>query len=52
MPADTGFSYASVDEALDVLKDLVKPGDAILVKASRVMRLETIVEGLVNSRVR
>ncbi len=52
MPAEGGYSCGSVDEALEVLDDLVQPGDAVLVKASRVMRLEAVVEGLVKSSVR
>jgi UDP-N-acetylmuramoyl-tripeptide--D-alanyl-D-alanine ligase len=52
MPADRRFSCASVDEALSLLEELVRPEDAVLVKASRVMRLEAIVEGLVKTRVR
>jgi UDP-N-acetylmuramoyl-tripeptide--D-alanyl-D-alanine ligase len=37
---------ASIDEALDLLLPLVRPGDRILVKASRAMRLEQLVEAL------
>lgn len=42
---------ATPEEALEVLDDILEPGDVVLVKASRSMRLETIVEGLVNPRV-
>ncbi len=41
----------TVDEAIEVLDDVVEPGDAVLVKASRFMGLEAVVEGLVNPRV-
>ena len=36
----------SVEEALEVLDDLVAAGDVVLVKASRCMELERIVEGI------
>ncbi len=39
------------EEASEVLDDLVEAGDTVLVKASRVMGLERVVEGLVESRV-
>lgn len=42
---------ATPEEALEVLDDILEPGDVVLVKASRAMRLETVVEGLVNPRV-
>ncbi|MRR11088.1 UDP-N-acetylmuramoyl-tripeptide--D-alanyl-D-alanine ligase, partial [bacterium] len=42
---------ASVAEAVEVLDDVVEPGDVVLVKASRVMGLEVVVEGLVEPRV-
>lgn len=42
---------ATVEEASEVLDDLMAPGEAVLVKASRVMGLERVVEGLVNPRV-
>ncbi|MBI4777859.1 UDP-N-acetylmuramoyl-tripeptide--D-alanyl-D-alanine ligase [Candidatus Desantisbacteria bacterium] len=35
------------EEALSILKGLVKPDDAVLIKGSRGMRMERIVEGLV-----
>jgi len=40
----------TVDEAVEVLDDLLSPGDTLLVKASRVMGLEAVVEGVVNPR--
>ncbi|MDO9108293.1 MAG: UDP-N-acetylmuramoyl-tripeptide--D-alanyl-D-alanine ligase, partial [Coriobacteriia bacterium] len=39
------------EEATEVLDDLLAAGDAVLVKASRVMGLERIVEGIVDPRV-
>ncbi|MBN2247828.1 MAG: UDP-N-acetylmuramoyl-tripeptide--D-alanyl-D-alanine ligase [Coriobacteriia bacterium] len=38
-------------EAVEVLDDLVEAGDTVLVKASRVMGLETVVEGMMDPRV-
>lgn len=40
--------YASSAEAAAEAIDIVKPGDTILVKGSRQMRMETIVEEIVN----
>ncbi len=42
---------ATVGEAGAVLDDLVEAGDIVLVKASRMMGLEVLVEGLVSPRV-
>ncbi len=42
---------ATAEEAVEVLDDLLERGDAVLVKASRIMGLETVVEGLVDPRV-
>jgi UDP-N-acetylmuramoyl-tripeptide--D-alanyl-D-alanine ligase len=42
---------ATPEEAVEVLDDILEPGDVVLVKASRSMRLETVVEGLVDPRV-
>ena len=39
-------------EAAEVLDDLLERGDVVLVKASRVMGLESIVEGIMDPRVR
>ena len=50
---DAGMPYSSVrhvstvDAALMELRTLVKPGDAVLVKASHFMEFDRIVEGLV-----
>jgi UDP-N-acetylmuramyl pentapeptide synthase len=52
MPRENITKCSRMDEALDVLEGLVQPGDAVLAKASRLMGLEAIVEGLVNPRVR
>lgn len=37
----------TVEEAIQVLEDLLESGDAVLVKASRFMGLERVVEGIV-----
>ena len=42
---------ANTDEAAEVLDDLLEPGDVVLIKASRVMGLERIVERIVDPRV-
>lgn len=41
----------TVDEAIEVLDDLLESGDVVLVKASRAMGLEAVVEGIVTPRV-
>ena len=41
----------TASEASEVLDDLLEPGDTVLVKASRVMGLETVVEGIMDPRV-
>lgn len=41
---------SNVQEAIEVLDDLLSAGDVVLVKASRVMGLEAIVEGIVTPR--
>lgn len=41
---------AEAPEAVEVLDDLLAAGDVVLVKASRVMGLEAIAEGIVNPR--
>jgi UDP-N-acetylmuramoyl-tripeptide--D-alanyl-D-alanine ligase len=41
---------ATADEAAEVLDDLLQPGDVVLVKASRSLGLERIVEGIVQPR--
>jgi UDP-N-acetylmuramoyl-tripeptide--D-alanyl-D-alanine ligase len=48
MPAESVRPCANVEEAREVLDDLLAPGDVVLVKASRVMQLERIVEGIVD----
>jgi UDP-N-acetylmuramoyl-tripeptide--D-alanyl-D-alanine ligase len=42
---------ATSDEASEVLDDLLQAADVVLVKASRVMGLERVVEGIVTPRV-
>ena len=40
------YIYDSVEELIDDLKNKIKKGDAILVKASRSMKFERIVNAL------
>jgi UDP-N-acetylmuramoyl-tripeptide--D-alanyl-D-alanine ligase len=41
----------SVDEAISALGEIVRPGDAVLVKASRAMGLEAVAEALLSAKV-
>jgi len=50
MPAEQVRACAEVPEAIEVLDDLLVEGDIVLVKASRVMGLEAVAEGIVNPR--
>ena len=43
-------SFDAADEAGDAVAALAQPGDIVLVKASRVMGLETIVDRLMGAR--
>jgi UDP-N-acetylmuramoyl-tripeptide--D-alanyl-D-alanine ligase len=47
MPADRIVEAADREEALARLRSLLRPGDAVLVKASRGIGLEVLVEALV-----
>ena len=40
------YSESTNQEAINVLKQLIEPGDTVLIKASRGMRFEEILEGL------
>lgn len=51
MAADVVRPCVSADEASEVLDDLAELGDTVLVKASRVMGLERVVEGMIEPRV-
>ena len=51
MAAERVRACATADEAAEVLDDVLEPGDVVLVKASRVMGLERVVEGIVKPRV-
>ena len=41
-----GRGVPNIHEALRVLPDVVRPGDAVLVKASRALGLEAVAEAL------
>jgi UDP-N-acetylmuramoyl-tripeptide--D-alanyl-D-alanine ligase len=41
-------AVATPEDALDLLRRCLRPGDAVLVKASRVVGLERVVEGLLD----
>ncbi len=51
MPADAIRPCATADEASEVLDDLLGEGDVVLVKASRVMGLERVVDGITQPHV-
>ncbi|MFU8890501.1 MAG: UDP-N-acetylmuramoyl-tripeptide--D-alanyl-D-alanine ligase [Anaerosomatales bacterium] len=51
MEPDRVRPCSTPEEASEVLDDLLEPGDVVLVKASRVMGLERVVEGIVEPRV-
>jgi UDP-N-acetylmuramoyl-tripeptide--D-alanyl-D-alanine ligase len=44
-----GTPVATPAEAAELVRDLLEPGDVVLVKASRVHRLETVAEALVGA---
>ncbi len=46
LPPERALHCADRDEALERLKGLLRPGDTVLVKGSRAMRMEEIVSGL------
>ncbi len=51
MPDEMIRPCATTDEATEVLDDILEAGDVVLVKGSRVMGLERVVEGIVDPRV-
>ncbi len=51
MDADAVRPCVTAAEASEVLDDLAEAGDTVLVKASRVMGLERVVEGMIAPRV-
>lgn len=51
MPADVVRPCRTVEEASEVLDDTVGSGDVVLVKASRVVGLERVVEGIIKPHV-
>lgn len=48
MDASRIFHFDGVDDALALLRQQLRPGDTVLVKASHAMHLERVVEGLVD----
>lgn len=50
MDPDQIRACASVEEASEVLDDVLQPGDVLLVKASRAIGLERVVEGILRPR--
>lgn len=52
MAEDDVRPCATAEEAIEVLDDTLSAGDVVLVKASRVMGLETVVRELVSPRAR
>jgi UDP-N-acetylmuramoyl-tripeptide--D-alanyl-D-alanine ligase len=50
MDPDAVRPCATAEEAVEVLDDLLQPGDVVLVKASRSLGLERVVEGIVQPR--
>lgn len=52
MAAESVRPCATVEEASEVLDDVVEPGDIVLVKASRVVGLERVVAGIMEPHVR
>lgn len=51
MPDEMIRPCVTTDEASEVLDDILEAGDVVLVKGSRVMGLERVVEGIVDPRV-
>jgi UDP-N-acetylmuramoyl-tripeptide--D-alanyl-D-alanine ligase len=51
MPAERIRPCGTVAEAIEVLDDVIEIGDVVLVKASRAMGFEAVVEGIVSPRV-
>ncbi|NMB13664.1 MAG: UDP-N-acetylmuramoyl-tripeptide--D-alanyl-D-alanine ligase, partial [Gallicola sp.] len=45
-PEDHVFHFSEKEEMMEKLKELIIPGTLVLVKASRALHLETVVEEL------
>jgi len=49
MRTENAYYFTSKEEALHFLRDLVKPGDTLLIKGSRLMQMEEIADALLAS---
>ena len=47
LPGEAVLHLGRAEEAVEAVPELVRPGDAVLVKASRALRLERVVEALI-----
>jgi UDP-N-acetylmuramoyl-tripeptide--D-alanyl-D-alanine ligase len=47
-----GFWAANAEQAVPLVRELVRPGDAVLVKGSRALGLELVAEALAGAAVR
>ena len=50
LPHNDGYTFSNATAAQRFLTNLIRPGDAVLVKGSRIMRMETIVGEISVSR--
>lgn len=46
LPEENIFEFDQVEESLEFIKDKIRPGDLVLIKASRGMRLDKIIQEL------
>lgn len=51
MPRESVLSCGDADDARGLLRETLRSGDVVLVKASRVVGLERVVEGIINPHV-
>lgn len=52
LPSDRAADCAGIEEAAALLRDELRPGDAVLIKGSRANRMERIVEELIAAQER